>query len=74
MAVERTAAGLQMVIPGCEKRSLPKSTTASDQAGQGLLHFYEPPSLRETIAARMNAPLHPRRGQKSLPRGGLFGG
>jgi hypothetical protein len=26
--VERTSAGLQIVIPGCERRTLPKSTTA----------------------------------------------
>ena len=47
--VERTAAGLQMVIPGCERRTLPKSTSRVDGAGQGLLHFYKPPSLREQL-------------------------
>ena len=45
--VERTPAGLQTVIPGCERRTLPKSTTRADENGQGLLHFYEPSSLRE---------------------------
>ena len=54
--VERTSAGLQMVIPGCERRTLPKSTSRVDGVGQGLLHFYKPPSLRETleIFARMH--------------------
>ena len=73
MSVERTAAGLQMVIPGCEWRSLPKSMTRSDERGQGLLTFYKPPTLSEEIASRVNAPLHPRRGQKPPPKDGLFG-
>src|SRR5258705_13946828 len=49
--VERTSAGLQMIIPGCERRTLPKSTTRVDEAGQGLLHFYRQPSLRESLSA-----------------------
>ena len=73
MSVERTAAGLQMVMPGCEWRSLPKSTTRSDERGQGLLTFYKPPTLREEIASRANEPLQPKRGQKPPPRDGLFG-
>jgi hypothetical protein len=72
MAVEQTVAGLQMVMPGCEWRSLPRSTTKSDGTGQGLLDFYNPPSLGEKIAASINAPMQPRRGQKSLPGDGLF--
>jgi hypothetical protein len=70
--VERTSAGLQTVIPGCERRTLPKSTTRVDESGQGLLHFYRPPSLREQLAMQADATLRPRRGQKSLPKGGLF--
>ena len=50
--VERTSAGLQTVIPGCERRTLPKSTTRADENGQGLLHFYESSSLREELAKR----------------------
>ncbi len=53
--IERTRAGFQIVLPGCEKRTLPKSTTRSDDAGQGLLEFYRPPSLREERAARAYA-------------------
>jgi hypothetical protein len=70
--VERTAAGLQTVIPGCERRTLPKSTTRADEDGQGLLYFYTPSSLREELARRADAPLRPRRGQKALPTNGLF--
>jgi hypothetical protein len=71
--VERTSAGLQIVIPGCERRTLPKSTTSVDEIGQGLLHFYKPPSLSEKLASRADAPLRPSRGQKALPKSGLFG-
>ena len=70
--VERTAAGLQTIIPGCERRTLPKSTTRVDEAGQGLLYFYRPPSLRETLETRADAPLRSNKGQKALPKNGLF--
>ncbi len=71
--IERTPAGLQIVIPGCERRTLPKSTTRVDELGQGLLSFYRPTSLREKLASRTNAPLRPSKGQKALPKNGLFG-
>jgi hypothetical protein len=71
--VERTSAGLQTVIPGCERRTLPKSTTRVDDNGQGLLHFYKPSSLREQLAYQADAPLLPKRGQKPLSGSGLFG-
>ena len=70
--LERTPAGLQMVIPGCERRTLPRSTTRVDEIGQGLLRFYKPPSLREKLKNRTDAPLRPRKGQKPLPIGSLF--
>ena len=70
--VERTSVGLQIVIPGCERRTLPKSTTRVDEIGQGLLHFYKAPSLRERLDSRADAPLRPSKGQKALPKGGLF--
>jgi hypothetical protein len=65
-------AGLQMIIPGCERRTLPRSTTCVDEIGQGLLRFYKPPSLREKLKNRADAPLRPRKGQKPLPDGSLF--
>lgn len=70
--LDRTSAGLQMVIPGCERRTLPRSTTRVDEIGQGLLHFYKPPSLREQLESRAHAPLLPSRGQRALPKSGLF--
>lgn len=69
---ERTSAGLQIVMPGCERRTLPKSTSHVDDSGQGLLQFYIPPNLREQLATRADAPLLPKRGQKALPKDGLF--
>jgi hypothetical protein len=71
--IERTPAGMQMILPGCERRTLPRSTTRVDDAGQGLLTFYRPPSLREQLANRADAPLRPSKGQKPLPKGALFG-
>lgn len=70
--VERIAAGVQMVIPGCERRTLPRSTSRTDDGGQGLLSFYTPTSLREQLASRTDAPLRPRRAQKAPPKSGLF--
>jgi hypothetical protein len=71
--VERTSAGLQTILPGCERRTLPKSTTRVDTSGQGLLHFYKPPTLREKLQSRARGPLQPSRGQKAPPKSGLFG-
>jgi hypothetical protein len=64
--VERTPAGLQMVLPGCERRTLPKSTTRVDGIGQGLLSFYRPPSLREQLATRADAPLRAEQRTKGI--------
>ena len=59
--IERTSAGFQAVIPGCERRTLPKSTTPSDDMGQGLLGFYRPPTLREKLVTLAAAPLRSKR-------------
>lgn len=71
--VERTSAGMQMVIPGCERRTLPRSITRTDDKGQGLLGFYQPPTQREQLDRRADAPLRASEGQKSPPQAGLFG-
>lgn len=47
--IERTSAGFQAVIPGCERRTLPKSTTSSDDTGQGLLDFYRPLTREQLV-------------------------
>jgi hypothetical protein len=69
--VECTSAGLQMVIPGCERRTLP--TRRVEDIGQDLLSLHKPPSLREQLETRADAPLRPGKGQKPLPKTGLFG-
>jgi len=70
---ERTAAGLQMIIPGCDRRTLPRASSSANWFGQGLLGFYAEPTSREKIARLLEAPLTAKRGQKPLPRPGLFG-
>ena len=70
--VERTSAGLQMILPGCERRTLPKSTSRVDEGGQGLLHFFKPPTLREQLEKAADAPLRSSRVQKAMPKSGLF--
>jgi hypothetical protein len=69
---EHNVAGMQLIIPGCERRTLPKSSSSANWFGQGLLGFYAEPTLKEKLAARANAPLTARRGQRALPRSGLF--
>lgn len=64
--IDRTSAGMQMVLPGCERRTLPKSTTHSDDTGQGLLQFFHPPTVKETLDILVNAPLKGRRAGKKL--------
>jgi len=71
--IERTSVGLQMVIPGCEARTLPRSPTRANWKGQGLLSFYAEPTLRDVLVQRANAPLKAKKGQKGLSKCGLFG-
>ncbi len=70
--LERTAAGWQHVIDGCEKFTLPRSTTPVDDFGQGLLGYYKPPTDPEILQHKLAAPLRGRRAQKALPVSGLF--
>jgi hypothetical protein len=70
--LERTAAGWQLLIDGCEKRTLPRSTTPVDDRGQGLLGYYQPPSDSEHMQRKLAAPLRGKRAQRPLPVSGLF--
>ena len=70
--IERNTAGLQLIIPGCERRTLPKSSSSANWFGQGLLGFYAEPTLQEKLAERANAPLAAKKGQMAPPRSGLF--
>ena len=70
--LERTAAGWQLLIDGCEKRTLPRSTTPVDARGQGLLGYYKAPSDSELMQHKLASPLRGRRSQRPLPVNGLF--
>ena len=69
---ERTAAGWQLLIDGCDKRTLPRSTTPVDDRGQGLLGYYKPPTISELMQHKLALPLRGRRAQRPLPVNGLF--
>ena len=44
---ERTAQGEQYVLPGAERRTVPRLPYAAEPDGQLALHFYEPPRADE---------------------------
>jgi len=58
--LERTPAGWQLLISGCEKRTLIRSTTAVDDHGQGLFGYYQPPTDPEILQHKLAAPLRGR--------------
>ena len=70
--LERTAVGWQHVIDGCEKLTLPRSTTLVDHHGQGLLGFYRPPTISDNMQHKLALPLRGKRAQRPLPVSGLF--
>jgi len=43
-----------------------------DDHGQGLLGYYQPPSVSEVMQIKLAAPLRGKRAQRSLPVSGLF--
>jgi hypothetical protein len=55
------------------RRKSENATIAAQNIAQGLLGFYKPPSLREQLVTSADAPLRANKGQKCLPKGGLFG-
>jgi len=67
-SIDRTPAGMQMVLPGCERRTLPKSTTRSDSEGQGLLQFFNAPTNKEKLDLLASAPLNARKASQKLLR------
>jgi hypothetical protein len=53
--LERTPAGLQMVIPGCERRTLPRSTTRVTKLVRDYFAFI---SRRACAKSSRTAPTH----------------
>jgi hypothetical protein len=70
--LERTATGWQLLIDGCDKRTLPRSATPVDDHGQGLLGYYRPPTDSEIMRHQIASPMRARRAQRPLPANGLF--
>lgn len=70
--LERTEAGWQHLIAGCDKHTLPRSTTPVDDHGQGLLSYYQPPTISELMQHKLALPLRGKRAQWPLPVNGLF--
>jgi len=66
--INRTPAGMQMVLPGCEQCTLPKSTARSDDTGQGLLQFFNAPTNKEKLDLLASAPLKARKARHKLLR------
>lgn len=69
---ERTAAGVQYVIPGVERRTAPRSIYSEEPTGQLLIPGVEPVSDQDRLRRQAEAPLHARLRQRSLPASGLF--
>ena len=65
-SIDRTPAGMQMVLPGCERRTLPKSTARSDDMGQGLLQFFNAPTVKEKLDGLARAPLKGKRTRQKV--------
>jgi hypothetical protein len=63
-SIDHTPAGMQTVLPGCEQRTLPKSTTRSDDTGQGLLQFFSSPTVKEKLDLLASAPLQGKKSKR----------
>jgi hypothetical protein len=72
-AIDKTDQGDQFVMPGAERRTLPKSVHSVEPDGQLLIAGEAPVTDAERAQMAVDAPLRPRRGQKAPPASGLFG-
>ena len=72
--VEKTRAGWQFVIPGCEAAagSRPDAPEYSQDGRQFVMPGAEKLSDRDLLQRAADAPIRPRRGQRPLPASGLF--
>jgi hypothetical protein len=73
---ERTAAGLQYVIPGTERPAPPKRPARPVYGSEGdqlVIPGAEPIGTRALLERRAARPLRPARAQKSLAGTALFG-
>lgn len=73
--VERTAVGLQYVIPGAEKKP-PRATDRIKYASEGeqlVIPGADPVPIKDLFSRMASKPLRPRRAQVSLYGTVLFG-
>ena len=72
--VEKTAIGMQYVIPGAERIVKPKRRVFNADGAQLVIPGAERISTRAYLARLAEKPISPRRGQVGLRGTGLFGG
>jgi hypothetical protein len=72
LTIERTAAGLQYVLPGAERRLPPKPLTYLREGARLVIPGAERISDRELAACLAAKPFSPRVRQRSLRGTGLF--
>jgi hypothetical protein len=71
--IEKTAAGLQYVMPGTERVRQPRHRVSKTEGDQYIIQGAERISTAEYVARLINKPLRPRRGQVGLHGTSLFG-
>lgn len=71
--VERTKAGLQLVIPGTEKPVVPPPVKYAHEGDQLVIPGAEQVSEKALLDRIADKPLRPRAGQRSLAGTPLFG-
>lgn len=73
ISVERTSAGLQLVIPGTEKPAAPPRIAYAKEGLQLVIPGAERISCRELMARLSQRPLRPRVNQRCLAGTSLLG-
>jgi hypothetical protein len=59
-------------VSAVKNQRFESAARAPHETPSALLHFYKPPTLREKLETRAEAPLRFTKGQKALPKSGLF--
>jgi hypothetical protein len=72
-SIERTAIGMQYIIPGTELIEKPKRRVFKADGNQFVIPGAERISTKAYLARLAEMPLQPRRGQVGLRGVGLFG-
>jgi hypothetical protein len=72
--IERTRSGFQYLIPGTERRTLPKCAKPehSREGDQYVIPGAEPITTRELLSRLAGKPIRPRRAQQGLKGASCF--